>query len=83
MRSWHLFLVILINALIQLQYAVLTPILPLEIKRRAIPQIATGIILSCYSLPFLVLPPFIQKYVLPRVGRRRTFQRGVLLLSVA
>ena len=59
MRGWDLFLIVSVNSLIQLQYAILAPILPLEIQRRAIPQIATGIVLSCYSIPFIVAPPLI------------------------
>ena len=59
----------MIHVLIRLQSYVLAPVLPLEVKHRAINSIVTGVIMSSYSFSLSLIPPFIKKFLFPRIER--------------
>ena len=59
MRFAEAIAVILINVVINLQFSLLDPILPLEVKRRDISQDFTGLIMGCMSAGYFVCPYYV------------------------
>ena len=66
-----------------LPYAILAPVIPIEMKDRHIDQILTGVVFSTFSLGWLIVPSLVTKHMLGRCGRRGTTQIGSLLLSLS
>ena len=55
-----------------MQLTILAPFMPLEIKRRSIPQIYTGAIMGASSVGVLLAPIMTTKFIIPRFGNRLT-----------
>ena len=78
MRCVDLFLVLILNSLIIMTQSILAPVLPLEVLRRDIDQLVTGLILGFFSAGWITIP-FLLPKLYPRCGRRALAHYGVLL----
>ena len=59
MKCCILLAIILINITLSLQFSFLAPILPLEIKRRQISQVYTGLITGAICVGYILCPYFV------------------------
>ena len=81
MKAVQLLALLLVNLIVMLQFSLLAPILPLEIKRRAISQNYTGLIMGSVCVGYLLCPQSVTEALFPRLGRRRTALLGFMLMS--
>ena len=83
MKCIEVFVVIFVSIIINLQFSLLAPILPLEMKRRHISQNFTGLIMGCMCLGYFICPFYVTETLIPKYGRRKTSLFGFLLMSSA
>ena len=83
MRFAEAIAVMLINVVINLQFSLLDPILPLEVKRRDISQDFTGLIMGCMSAGYFVCPYYVTEAFIPRLGRRGSVFLGFMVMSAS
>ena len=83
MRAFELIAILFINVIVMLQFSLLAPILPLEIKRRHIPQAFTGLIMASVCVGYLLCPQCITSVFFPRFGRRKSALIGFIIMSSA
>ena len=82
-RCAEVFAVIFSFVIINLQFSLLAPILPLEMKRCHISQNFTGLIMGCMCLGYFICPYYVTETLIPKHGRRKTSLIGFLLMSSA
>ena len=75
--------IILINVATNLQFSLLAPILPFEIKRRGVSQNFTGIIMGCLSAGYFICPCCVTYTLIPKFGRPKTVLIGFMVMSAA
>ncbi len=64
-------------------YAIIAPLLPLEILKRGLPQILTGLVFSAYGFSQLIAPTLAIRFLLPHVRHTRLALYSQALLGVS
>ena len=83
MRLRDTLLVAVASCLYAVPFAVLAPLLPLELQGHAMGEFLQGSLLSLSSLPWLLLPPFLISWLAPRAGLLRATQIATFLLFLS
>ena len=65
------------------QYSLPAPVLPLELQRRHISQLYTGLIMGSFSLGYILAPLLATAVLYSLCGRRGTAQISLALLSLS
>lgn len=68
MKTVELCVLVLVNVMCTLQFSLLAPIIPLEVKRRHISQIFTGLIMGCLCIGYFFSPCLTTEVLIPRLG---------------
>ena len=82
MKVCEVFGVIVISALTVVQYSLPAPIIPLEMKRRAISQVSTGVAIASFSIGMILASLMPTDCLYSSLGRRKASQCGLACLSL-
>ena len=70
MHPCDLAAIISIACVISIAFTLLAPITPLELERRHIDPIYTGVIFGIFSLPWILIPLFLSASCYSKIGTR-------------
>ena len=83
MKLSELVAIFLLSTLTNLQCTLLAPIVPLELERRLISQIYSGLIMGSYSIGYILAPFLASSFLYSAYGRRAAAQLSLGLLAFA
>ena len=83
MRISQMAAIVFVSAITNLPYSLPAPLIPLELQRRHISQVFTGLIMGSFSLGYLIGPLLATAFLFPSCGRKGTAQLSLALLSLS
>lgn len=83
MNLCSVILILFSGASVNISLLALIPFLPTMLAHESLDSFYNGLIISCFSIPYVFSPSIVANYFLPTLGRVNTFVLGAALMGSA